>query len=252
MTIKNKRLEELTTEELLNMDMYSQSFQDLVDLECAHKGVCLLPPNPGEKPNVTKYKSDMLIFEIGGWGFKNREHAEAILAYIEDAGPCKRKAKNGEYVVVPMTPDHYNWPEITTKKCFSSEKFAQIKDSAKISADLIKEWSDLKNKYDNAVTERKGILEEIKNKIYIAKDIQDGIDSIIANFRRYITLAQGQYKIALSFLIDAYKDGSLLVKEDDIYYVSSANVYHLALSQESYRTGEMNSLLGVTDDEKTS
>ena len=98
----------------------------------------------------------------------------------------------------------------------------------------------------DAVQSRKDVIELFSDKRAYAQEIERGIGMIKANFDRYVDLAQGQYDIAVNFIV-ALKDDKVVIVDNDIHYHCSNGNSHLVISREMYRATEMGKLLDADE-----
>lgn len=238
-----KRLEELTHDEILAIKIGSDEYNTIIDLECAHAGISLLPPHPGPKPETEGSKPDGVLYKIGSLGFLKIEDAEEVVQLMITKGLWKTESQKGVYVIEQMLPNDYHFPEIKSTSAFTASGFANVKDAVTKQSALLAIWDESNRVYSAVLKEREGIVKEFNEKIEYAREVNYGIDQIKSNLKRYLTLAQGTYSIAVDFLKEADKGNKVLVDEGDVYYASTSGEHHLVITREQYQQDSMNNLL---------
>lgn len=242
-----KRLKDLTFQEILSITRNSSEYHAIIDLECAHAGVSLLPENPGPEPKTPKHEEDATFFKIGDYWFKNPEHAQAIIDLIIASEPHKKDNLSGKKVMLPMKKNDYYFPKIETTQAFTLEKYQTIAESAEASDVILSEWRTKKNHYDSICDERKDVLKEMEKAWDYAKEVISGIERIKTSLVRYLEIAQGSYPIAVNFLKEACKDNSIELEDETIYYRCTKGEKHYVISREEHQTTSVGQLLGATE-----
>lgn len=239
------RMEDLTDEEFSAIVEGSPAFDRLMDLECAWKGIPLLPEDPGPKPDTVEHVGDVTLYEVGDCYFSDKQAAEAILDLMEKSGPKDRHHKSSEVIVKDLKPNAYNWPKIKQCTCFSEFRFEALEGEIKEAKILMDEWLSLKNSFDAALEGRKEVIDDFRNRRDTIREIRMGVETIQKNFERYIDLAQGQYDVAVSFLTEANKSGLVEADGQELYFCCSNGHKHLAVSRKNYQIEKMEQLLEV-------
>ena len=196
-----KRYSQMTPEELVALTQEEIALQ--IDLECANQGSPLLPADPGPEPTSAIPLPDQQVYEIAGYTTSSIEHASAILTAL-NSGPLYNDAyARGNYDIRYMeliTPGSYRSPEIKTKQLYSPTLWAEIKDTFSLQAQKQQEWSLLDKAYRQAVSDRQDITDEVYDAIRKAQQYLSAVASIEAQFEKYLTLAEGNCRVAYNFL----------------------------------------------------
>jgi hypothetical protein len=241
-----KRLSELTFQELITISYNSEEYRQIIDLECAHAGVSLLPDHPGSKPDAAGSKPDAMLYKVGNWGFRTVTDAQDVIDAMVCKGIYAVESSSSVQVMKPMERDGYYWPEIKSIPAYTPEAFALIKDDVGRTAKLLADWKEKDSEYQSVLKERQSIITEFETKKQYANEVLTGIAKIRDNLKRYLTLAQGSYPIAITFLHEADKHGTIRVSEDDtVYFLCSNGEEHLVITREQHQKESMGDLLGT-------
>lgn len=241
-----KRMDDLSFEEILKLEKGSPEALRLIDIECAHAGISLLPENPGPEPKVANCEEDTTVFKVADVWFDKVETAQAILDLIIASMPCKRESVSGKRVMVPLKKDDYYFPKMETSRAFTTDGFKGIADSAEADNIIMSAWKAKKKEYDDILAERKEIVKSLSDKWNYALEVTSAIKKIKVSLNRYLDLAQGSYPIAVNFLADACKDSSIKLEEETVYYVCTNGQQHFVISREEYQNNKMHEALEVT------
>ena len=206
-----KRLDEYTNEELL--ELTEEQVETLIDLECAHEGVALLPVEAPIKPDDSKIGPDSVIYEI-----KNLEHFETMedaQKVVEVASKLPRVQK--QYL------SHASYKEkkgpvdsdigINIVKVFSEQHYANVAtENARIEASL-KAYKEAKEEYDELFEKHGEISESVISRLNVARNEKNMLDTLKDEAGRYISLAQGEKEIAKNFMINARPNQKDMIEE---------------------------------------
>lgn len=201
-----KRLNEMTNGELL--ELTDEEKTNLIDLECAHGGVALLPPLP-EKVEVSKPEKDMIIYEIPSFYLQNKDDADMIVDLVES-----RQMKMADYDwsgSERIFKEKSMEIKISCKKCYSKNTLDKYKSDNKEALEAKKAYDTLKDLYNDIRSDRKDIVEDIYGKINEAWKEKSRKDSLQISFDRYLSLAENNATTALKFLRDANPNEKTLI-----------------------------------------
>ncbi len=222
-----KRMDSLTNEEILLIAEDPKQVADLIDLECAHLGLPLLPPDPGPKPKAAEFAKDAPYYEVGSFMFASSESAVKVLELALAEGIYERDYRDGEHVLLPMKENSYKYPKIEKGSCYTPETYNQIKDEIAAAKKKVDAWEALRKDYDKALKERKVTSESFWNRVRFARNVIGDIADITARFNRYLELAGNNKEVALNFLMDGYRNQNALVVEDGVlYYIDENDKLH--------------------------
>lgn len=195
-----KRLEEFTSEELLNLK--DEEINDLIDLECAYAGVRLLPPCP-TAINISQIEPDTTVYETGYFTIGNKEDADKLLEllktidlveliYDSQAGYDKKyiKKRNADNI------------RMENKKVFSVERFNLLKDELIKAAQDKAQYDKEKSLYNEILKERQDVSSLVYDTLNKIQQDEFKKQRIISQYNRYLTLSNGDTEVAKKFLSD--------------------------------------------------
>jgi hypothetical protein len=241
-----KRLNDLTHAELLAIVYDSEDYNNLIDLECAHRGISLLPPYPGLEPSKTAAKPDTQLFKVGNWGFATVDVANEVINFMVSKGIWKEESQSGVNVMMPLEENSYYYPEIKKALVYTQTAYDQIKDEVDKQATLYKEWKENNDVYSAIWKERKEVIKDFNSQRDYATELKNNMIKTHNSLQRYLVLSQGSYPIAVSFLKEADKLGDLRVDENDsVFYKCTRRQEHLIATRETHQQNCMSDLLGV-------
>lgn len=194
-----KFLAEYTSEELAAFT--DEQMAALIDLECAERGVPLLPLEPVE-PESLNVTPDGMVYEIGGITFANHEDAQSIYELI-----CSMKLVETHYttnVITLLKKGHYNEPKITQKTAWTPGGYAVHGTKIEANSILWDEYNGLMADYQDAVKQRADIQKLVWDACFEARQQIYDQQKMIREFSSYLELAQGQREIALAFFEKRY------------------------------------------------
>lgn len=219
-----KRITDLSDAEILDTVSKPAMFDRLVDLECAIRGIPLLPAHPGARPKKPESSAVASFYKVGDWCFSSPTQAETVIDAILAAGPIKIKSESGMQVAFSMPTTDYYYPKVESKKAICADDYKDIKEEAESINAKIKEYDSLLNDYDEVNKQRQTVIREITERHDIALEVQYALDRINQDIARYTDLAEGNQEIAIKFLMDSRKDSSLgLDRDGTLNYVSTVN-----------------------------
>ena len=195
-----KRFNELNEVELLALD--DQQVSVLVDYECALEGVPMLPPEPGVKPVQPEIKKDVTVYSLQNTVMvKDITVLNQILKVLEGVQLYTQNYGNPHYTVTEIeSNDAYNAPRIATNTYPTKEAVDAMKgEFAKFKAEDAT-YTEKKSEYDEALTKRNEIAEDVYEAIREARTKDYERQRIRSEFARYLELAEGNKRIALNFL----------------------------------------------------
>ncbi len=205
-----KRLEDCTDEDLLNMT--EAQVEDLIDLECVHTGVRLLPEMP-VKPDEAPPTEDFESFEIGDLQFVDRKDATLIVEIVAEMKRVETRYESGPSYSRVVTGSIKEEPTIQKKKQFSEQYLNEVKVKKQRIEERKKEYDNLKQEYDDISEARGSIIDDVFNKIKKARQAGQRLIALRDESHRYLRLAMGDKEIAQRFMTDAFPDAVDLIKE---------------------------------------
>lgn len=203
-----KRYDDYTPAELLELDR--DEIEKLVDLECAFRGVALLPESP-EPPTEVKAGPDVTVYNAGGKMFREEADAQKVVDLINDlpyletyylsggysySGPQGVKQSEKEHDMEAVRESRYWTPAHYDKHRAALAEYKEAK--ARYDTD--------RKDYERILGERSGVAEEIAAIRQKAQDERDTIADIEREFKRYVQIAAGDRDQALKFYLHARDD----------------------------------------------
>lgn len=205
-----KRLEDYADEELLNMT--EEQVEDLIDLECVHEGVRLLPELP-VKPTEKPPEEDFEFFEIEPLQLVDRKDATLIAETVADMDRVESKYESGPSYTRIVTGSKKEEPSIQKKTKFSEKYLNEVKATKQRIDERNKEYKGLKDEYDTVSEARSSIITNVLDKIKEARQAGKRLLALRDESHRYLKLSMGDKEIAQRFMSDAYPDAVDLIKE---------------------------------------
>lgn len=177
--------------------------ENLIDIECAERGIPMLPPEP-VLPEEPLIPYDIVAFSIGHWEFKNREDAEAVAALVNG----KPRAKYS-YDYKLADNDFVGWTieeraQIAEKPILSAvQRLATKADRLKHKA-AKDEYDRLRNEHREILDKRAEVGDEVRERYWAALRRQRARDEHRAYFARYLEMANGDRRVAFRFFEKSY------------------------------------------------
>ena len=199
-----KRLADLTKVELASLS--DQEVNDLIDLECAHASIPLLPDAP-VAPTKAELLPDLAMYQIDDLSFLSHEDATkvaALVATMDRVEPHYIPGPGYEQYAKPISKGTY--PDIATKRIYSGTAALGQGSLLVQQAARKKEYAEAKEAYDELVEKRGDVVNGVHEAIREAQREYARRSFLMAQYRRYLKLADGNGEIALGFLCDAYED----------------------------------------------
>jgi hypothetical protein len=198
-----KRFEDLTDAELLEMAAQEGNIEDLIDLECAHQGIPLLPAMM-EEPKKPEFKKDVTIYVVGSFKFFNQGEAMGLIDVLNTCSLTDTTGWGNSERLYPLSD--YNNPKMETKQIYSEALYSEIEKDLKAYENLKDQYELAKREYDVVKTQRDEVSDDIWDKIKEIQAQEYKKEMYKDRFNRYLTLANGDRKIALNFLNNAFPD----------------------------------------------
>ncbi len=200
-----KNFEDLSHEEKANLTEDEVNYY--IDLECAERGIALLPPGgPPIKPDKGMTADDLVLFEAGGQYFTDPADAGAVCATLN---ACKSRVVLN-YI---SGPSYRKYAEPATDPVTSGQSTALSQElRAKLSS-LIEEqeraadeYKKAQQAYDSIVSKRRDVVDEIRGAIATSRRNMARKSELATKFSRYIELAGGDKLVAARFIRQAEPD----------------------------------------------
>jgi hypothetical protein len=189
---------DMTTAEVAALT--EEEIKSFIDIECASKGVMLLPPEP-EKPVQPQIVQDVTMYEFMGVHFATTEAAAAVMNEIAKHKQFTYDYKGGTRIF--HQGNHYAADRVNVVQGMKEETYLNHK-AAIDSYDRAKTaYDSAKKAYDKAIDARKGIVREVNDHVDNCRDILREGKLINDTLARYVMIAKGDTKIAYGFLVAA-------------------------------------------------
>lgn len=186
-----------------------ESVKNLIDYECALQGVRLLPDLPQEPARV-EITPDQVAYKVGEFVFANSEDAVRVMEAITSVALYRTEYPGrGDYstnLIKPVTSDDYYFPKMSRINVFSPLAWDACKGKVAESAKLKSYYDEAKTEYDAVCEAREGIAADITELISTIRAEKRRYDFYVAEFHRYLELAENNTQVAANFLTAAYKN----------------------------------------------
>ena len=195
---------DMTDSEL--MALTENDVKKAIDYECTVEGIPLLPADPGPEPTVEAIKPDLAVYSIAGFYFLSPDRAANVLAALTSGSLYVDEGYGSEKRIKEIDSGHYSYPKISTEQVLSRQKYLTVQEQIERHKRDKKTWEVAKKGFDSAYKLRTAIVDEINGIVGAAWKRKVEQDRFRADFGRYLTLADGNQKIAMNFLLKANKD----------------------------------------------
>jgi hypothetical protein len=191
-----------------------EEVKSFIDIECAKKGVMLLPPEP-VKPAQPEIVKDVTMYEYMGIHFQTPEAAAAVMQEVGKHTQFTYDYKASVRIFHPGT--HYASGRVSVEDGMKEVTYLKHK-SALDEYDRAKaSYDNAKKAYDKAIEARKGIVGEITDYVPRCSEMVFEEKLILETMDKYIELAKGDTKIAYGFLVAAKPNMGLDHGHDDLW-----------------------------------
>lgn len=193
------RYNEISDEELIELS--NNEIEELIDLECAHENIRLLPPEP---ENIEKkfVNPDVIVYEIPSIKLTSLEEAEKLVSMINQLETKSEIPWNSSYDHRQVKPDNETI-SFSSEKRYSPELYKQINQSIKIFQANKEEYDKKMEEYDKIKETRQIVIEKVIGAVTKARNKIEKIRNLRLEYDRYLKLAEGDRNIAWNFMIDA-------------------------------------------------
>lgn len=203
-----KRFEQLTDDELLAIVDEPEQLKILIDLECAHRGIQLLPAPP-TPPVAPEAKADLTLYGVKfGYSapdffFPDPEVAARLLQFLNSLkGPFWTQNYERSGITTGRVAEDAHF-EVTDVKVYSRELWESIKAARIRYEELKKEYDTAEAEYKKLSEQREVVIDEINERVTEVLNWRRNVEALLSKFERYLRLADNQIPIAWGFLTDA-------------------------------------------------
>lgn len=201
-----KPFDDLTHDELVALDDAAISFY--IDKACAEEGVPLLPPSAPVPPIVATIDKRVTHYIVSGLRFTSEADARAVQEAIAKATSRRTLVYMGSYRW--QDPQHDAPAEdevvVTLERVFDADGAAAEKAEKDRTSARKAEFDAAKKEYDAALSGRDNVAAQIRGTVNEAHRLQHKRDRLMAEYERYIPLANGDAQVAKRFLQRAHSD----------------------------------------------
>jgi hypothetical protein len=211
-----KRIEDYTDEELYDLD--EVQLEQLVDLECAYKGIALLPPSPSE-PEKPEGQPDKVVWEVlpPTLLFATKEEAEACAHTLTGLNLLEiyslRSGYSYEAPYGVRAPEDDPTPSINERRHWTPEHYDANKTALERYESAKNTYNSQRREYDSVQGQRAEVIRQLQARMDEHAQKSYDTQRIQADFDRYMTLADGNREIALKFLLEVSKFDEDFVRE---------------------------------------
>lgn len=206
-----QRQEDYTDREIVEIYHNNKALGLLVDFECAHAGIPLLPELP-PKPEQPDIKMDAVAYEFKNFTLSSKALADRIIDLLKNADfveiPYNRKC--GE---IKKFDERYN-SSYEIRPFFSMGLYRKHEKELENFEKLKRERQIAESEY-NEVNEKHGkIVKTISDRAKDAIKEQHRLEGIRRTLLRYVSLANGDVDVAMNFLENAHPDSIETAREN--------------------------------------
>lgn len=199
-----KYFREYEPDELLALT--TEEVERLVDLECAHRGVALIPASPAP-PTEVQAGPDVTVYNAGGAMFKDEADALKVCDLLNSLPKLETYYLGTGYSYSGPQGVRLGDRETAESPTQSTYWTEAHHDKHRVSIAAYKEAKATYDKdrkaYESALTERTAVAEEIAAVRHTAQDELDTAALVRREFERYLDLADQSRDVALKFYLDA-------------------------------------------------
>lgn len=198
-----RRLEDFTNDELVQLD--DAGFDALVEIECAHEGIPMLPDHPGEAPTkADDLEPTVTLHEVAGYSFLTHEDAIEVAELIGTKETATTGYVSGPSYTQKIRKTEKRVPDVTTSKAYSEEQANRIAARLERYESKSREWEAAHNEYEGIARKREKVRTRVHEAVRAAREYEERILRTRATFDRYLALADNDAHIAWRFFKQAY------------------------------------------------
>jgi hypothetical protein len=197
-----KYVKDLTDAELVTLT--EAQLDNLIDLECAERGIPMLPPEPllaDEEP----LEFDSTAYVVGHFEFRERADAEAVVELINS----KPRAKYN-YVGSPFYESEFAGWTFEERAAFTEKPIMSAVQRLATKAERVKrknekeEYDRRRESYTKILNQREEVGEEVRERYWQALRTQRDRTQCREQFEHYLRIAEGNRSIAFRFFEKSY------------------------------------------------
>lgn len=202
-----KRFADMTDDEVVALD--ESAVSTLVDLECAHAGVPLTPPEPAPLVIASRPRAaDVSVFSIGDVHFTSEDDAKKVRDLAASLPRVTLEyAPDGSYKnrIVKPTIDEV---EIARSSHFSAARWNEVKAIVHAATEQERAYSEARKACDGVAAKRKAVEQPIRDRIDRVAADRYRRERWAREMVRYLALASGDEAVARNFLLLAHPEAA--------------------------------------------
>jgi len=203
-----RRYDDYEPSELLEMD--SEQIEQLIDLECAFRGVALLPESP-TTPTEVQAGPDVTVYNAGGKIFRDEADAQKVVDLINSLPYLETYYLSGGYSYsgpqgVRRSEKEHDMEAIRESRYWTPEHYDKHRAAIAEHKEAKERYDKDRKEYERILSERNAVAEEIHAIRAKAQEERDTIATIEREFNRYVQIAAGDREQALKFYLHARDD----------------------------------------------
>ena len=193
-----RRYTDLTKKELAELSQ--EELDRFIELELAYAGVT--PVMYPVKPMIKEIALDMseVAYEVFGVLFKNQEDALTVSKMEVFREDYDYYGAGYNYKYLKLNDNN----GVKAEKYYKKEEVLAIKDVLKGNRLLEEEYGKQKKMYDAFLKDTEAIRDSVREAVTAAHTFFQRVAAMKLQYQRYLTLAEGDEKIARNFFDSAY------------------------------------------------
>jgi hypothetical protein len=197
-----KRYTELDHDDLVALD--EEGVQKLIDIEVAHSGIV-----PVGKPSAVSLvqevlRKDDVYFEVGGLLLKNQEDAHTIAGMEIFTADYDHATGGYNYKYAKRNTSL----QVESSSFYNQDDLAKAKEIIRDNETKRDEHREAQSEYDDYLKQTSEHHTTIWGAVNEARNRERKVATARETFARYLVLADGDEKIAITFFKKTYKDYS--------------------------------------------
>lgn len=182
-----------------------------IDIQCAKRGIALLPPDPGPAPKEPLSEPDLTIYEVSvGYStiatYTTPEAAESVREALAKATPFVAVMERHDYNSTKYL-DHAGAEskvKVEESAVLSRHAWEKIKDDAIEYARVRARWQTARDEYETVLKARASVVDELRSMVDEATEAIEERRKAEEIFDRYLDLADNDRETALRFMSQAH------------------------------------------------
>jgi hypothetical protein len=188
----------------------------IIDLECAYKGVQLLPAYPQSIEKPDDIDEDLTVYKMPNFSISGVDAVEKVMDFLNGiigsvgrvnyvSGPSYKHSFRAAKEPIVLR-------DFDSQEAYSVERLKVVGVALKNYEAKKKNYEDIKSEYDTLAGERKCIVDELQGRISDCVAAEREYERMKSIAKRYMKLAGGVQEIAVNFMVDAYKENEETIR----------------------------------------